>query len=409
MKKHNVLIDSACVRCKPNNILISRIHKYLLENDHEINNETREADYIIINTCGFNDFHESFSVDLFKKYNSEKTKNTKVISVGCLNKIDKPLLEEQAPDTIFVDTLNDLDNFFFNKVKFESIQEAHLTEEKINNFYPNTGDQLDLFDKIALIIGKLIAYSPFKRSIKINQILDEGFNKNKVYVEIAQGCLNNCSYCIIKKAKGSIKSRSIDRILEDIEKVYDPNKNLCLVADDCGSYGRDINENIFLLLYAINDKFPQIGIDLNTMHPIWVEKERDEFMKLFKRIKLNSINIPMQSGSQEILKRMNRNYSVENIISAINELREISPETLIWTHLIIGFPGETREDFLKTNSILECFDFTSKFIYSDRKGTPSASMEPKVPQRVKNLRKLRLQGKEIAINMKRALRMGGVG
>lgn len=400
MAKYKVILDSSDIICKPNNIIGSKVYKYLTRNNHLIENDLSKADYIIVNTCGFNKLRENVSVKLFKNYSAKKKKGAKVISIGCLNKINEGLIRTSFPDVILIFDLRELDEIFYNNVKIESIDEACLSEERINNLYNSTDKDFNFIEKTYLLMGRIfyfITKSILGRNSEIRQVLDEAFKQNKFFVEISTGCLSNCSYCIIKKAKGRLQSRSIEQIMRDIDSVYEPNKNLCLVADDCGCYGLDIKENIFSLLYTINEKYPELGIDLCYVNPLWIQKYQTEYINLFRKVKINSANISIQSGSDRIIKLMNRKYSVEKVIKVIKELKQASPQTLIWTHLIAGFPGETNDDFRSTMSILDYFDFATKFVYADREGTPSALMEPKVPEMVKGFRVFRLRIKEAKI------------
>ncbi len=393
MKKYRVLLDSANINCKPNGILSSRIYKYITKNGHGIVKDVSLADYIIINTCGYHEKREKISKELFRYYEKNKKNGARIISVGCLNKI-KDNLNAIFPEIEFVSDLSELDRVFLNNKRFEDIKEMYLDGKDIDSLH--TGPDKRIFDSITKIAFPIIGFlytinkRVFKKSLLLTQGFEHATHLNKLYVEIGKGCISNCSYCVIKKARGGIESRKIDQILNDVDKIYDSNKKLCLVGDDCGSYGLDIGENIFNLVYSISEKYPNLGIDLCYMNPFWIQKYEKGFISLLKKVKINSINIPMQSGSEKILKLMNRKYSPDRLIEIVKKLKRVSDKTMFWTQIIVGFPSEDEEDFLKSSSILDFFDIAYVFEYSDREGTASSSLMNKIPPKEKHARKRKL-------------------
>ncbi|MCD4779085.1 MAG: radical SAM protein [Candidatus Omnitrophica bacterium] len=408
MSQYKVFIDTACVNCKANSILGSRVYEYLERNDHHIEKSVKDADVIIINTCGFNAFHQNMSENLIKDYCSAKKPGSKLISIGCLNKIDQEVITSIYPDTILISELNELDEIFASQVPFANLTGAALTDERIDQIYISKNRYYDWTDSICLSIGKflyLAAHFHPGMQLKIKQVLDEAYKKNKFFVEISQGCLSQCSYCVIKRAKGQLRSRPIDHILQDIKRLYDPGKNLCLVAEDCGCYGLDKKTNLFTLMDRVKQIYPDLGVDLCYLNPLWVEKYFNEYIELFKNHKINSVNLSIQSGSDKIIQAMNRKYSVDTVRSFIDEIRTVSPQTLIWTHIIIGFPTETFLDFLKTLNILSAYDISYKFYYDEKKGTPSARLSPKVPRHIKAIWNVLYRLKEIQIYIVRFFSM----
>jgi tRNA A37 methylthiotransferase MiaB len=388
MSQYKVFIDTACVNCKANSILGSRVFEYLERNEHVIEKSIQDADYIIINTCGFNDFHQGMSERLIKDYSSAKKPGSKLISIGCLNEIDQDVITTTYPDTILISELNKLDEIFARQVPFAELTAAALTDERIDQIYKSRNRYYDLTDTVCLWTGKLLyhlfGFHP-RIQLRIKQVLDEAYKKNKFFVEISQGCLSQCSYCVIKRAKGRLRSRPVDHILEDIRRLYDPAKTVCLIAEDCGCYGLDQQTSLFALLGRIKDNYPDLRVDLCYLNPMWLEKHYEDYLRLFREHRINSVNISIQSGSERIIKAMNRKYSVQTVRSFIRELRQISPQTLVWTHIIIGFPTETFSDFLKTLRALEAYDISYKFYYDEKKGTPSEALSPKVSRLTKML------------------------
>ena len=202
-------------------------------------------------------------------------------------------------------------------------------------------------------------------------------HKNKIFIQISRGCNYNCSYCAIKKAKGNPVSIATENIIKNIRKIYHPSKTLVLVADDCAMYGVDTNSNLIKLIYEINKSFPGCKFDLSFIHPRYIQRFPDELINLFKNVNIEAVEIPLQSGSNRILKKMRRHYDIEKVLKIIEKIKKTSPQTLFLTQFIIGHPGETTRDFIKTLKSSKYFDFSYPITYSDMEGTHSFQLSNK--------------------------------
>jgi len=372
MKSYKIFIDSATLLCEGNLVDTSRIYRYAIENGHKVSNNPSEADFIIINSCGFIKSREEESVNLFKKYNLLKKEKASIIMYGCLIKINKNLVDSLDVYAVDLNEGKKFDKLFYNKVKFEDIKPYcdSKTRDKLGiekniiqtNKYP------------CFFITKLM--SPFLKKVRLNykRIVDTSSYKDKILVEISRGCASNCNYCAIKKARGKVNSRSIKEIITDIEYLYDPKKQLFLVADDCSCYGLDIKTNLIDLLYKINEKYPDLLIELDNINPYWLVRHSDEYVKLFKDVKINHVVIPVQSGSNKVLKNMNRQYDIKEVIEVVDQIKKVSPDTFISSHFIMGYPGESTIDFIKSLLCAMHFDLPIFLKYSEHAGSTSSSL-----------------------------------
>jgi len=372
MKSYKVYIDSAAWICEANLVGTSRIYQYMIENGHEIIKNPLEADFIVINSCGLTKIRRDLSINFFKEYHSQKKEKAKIIMFGCLVKIDKEKINSLDLTPIDFYEENKFDEIFYNKTKFENIHpncDIRIKEELLQG--------KDLFQSsriIPFILSGL--FFPFSKKMRLNyqNMINSFTYYNKNFVEIACGCTGNCSYCMIKKARGNIHSRQIKDIISDVEKLYYTSKNLFLVADDCGSFGLDIETNFFNLMYEINKRFPDLIIDLNYLNPYWLEKYSNEYIKLFKDVKINLASIPVQSGSNKILKKMNRRYNINKVIEVVDKLKKVSPKTITYSHFLIAFPGENTIDFFKTLYCAMHFDLPIALIYSEHENSLSSKL-----------------------------------
>ncbi|MGB4177035.1 MAG: tRNA (N6-isopentenyl adenosine(37)-C2)-methylthiotransferase MiaB, partial [Halanaerobiales bacterium] len=201
----------------------------------------------------------------------------------------------------------------------------------------------------------------------------------KAWVSIIQGCNNFCTYCVVPYVRGRERSRPFKDIINEVEKlVAEGVKEITLLGQNVNSYGKDFKENIdFADLLQELDKIPALyRLRYMTSHP------RDFSFKLIQVIKdtkavCEHFHLPIQSGSNRILKKMNRGYSREKYLELVNKIRQEVPEAAITTDIIVGFPGETEEDFQETIDLVKevRFDSAFTFIYSPRTGTPASKME----------------------------------
>jgi tRNA A37 methylthiotransferase MiaB len=212
-------------------------------------------------------------------------------------------------------------------------------------------------------------FLPFSKKLrfKYNQILKDVTHENRMFVEISKGCTGKCNYCVIKKAKGDLKSRKINHIIEDIKSIYDPTKTLFLAADDCGCYGSDIGLSLIELINEINKEFPNITIDLNYLNPRIMQDNPEGYVKLFENASFRYVIIPLQNGSNKIIKKMNREYDVKKILKLTDRIKKVAPSSILYAHFILSFPGERTTDFIKTLFAALHYDIPLPFIYTPMK------------------------------------------
>lgn len=212
--------------------------------------------------------------------------------------------------------------------------------------------------------------------------------KHKALVNITYGCNNFCTYCIVPYTRGREKSRKLEEVVCEIEHlVADGVKEVMILGQNVDSY-RDVNGNSFAdLLHAINNIKGLLRIRFMTSHPKDISDEMIDCFRTCDKLCKN-IHLPLQSGSDVVLKRMNRHYNIEKYLEIIDKLRNKCPDISISTDIIVGFPGETEEDFEATLDVCRRvkYDSAFTFIYSPREGTPAAKYEDQIPENIKHER-----------------------
>ena len=216
--------------------------------------------------------------------------------------------------------------------------------------------------------------------------------KSKALVNIMQGCNNFCTYCIVPYTRGRERSRMASDIVEEVKAlVADGVKEVMLLGQNVNSYSSPDGTDFPDLLYMINDIEGLERIRFMTSHPKDMsDKLINAYGELDKLCKY--VHLPVQAGSSDVLKRMNRRYTRESYLELVRKLRAVCPDITLSTDIIVGFPGETEEDFEETLSLVKevRYDSAFTFLYSIRKGTPAEKFEDQIPEEVKHERFERL-------------------
>ena len=239
------------------------------------------------------------------------------------------------------------------------------------------------FDKNERIIGVSdIQKVPFEE-MEVNN-----FDKTRAFVKIQDGCNNYCSYCIIPYLRGDVRSKKSDDVINEVKSLIESgHKEIVLTGIHTGHYGSDINESFAGLLKKLVKIDGLLRLRISSVE---ITELNDEFLDVLKnsQVLVDHIHIPLQSGSNTVLRRMNRKYDKDYFINKIDTIRSIRPDISITTDLIVGFPGETEDEFNETIDTLNKIKFSKihVFPYSRRKGTPADLMDNQIDEKVKKER-----------------------
>lgn len=226
----------------------------------------------------------------------------------------------------------------------------------------------------------------------IEGLPSERLYKEKALISIMAGCNNFCTYCIVPYTRGRERSRKAEDIVNEVKMlVADGVKEVMLLGQNVNSYHSCDGTDFPDLLYMINEVEGLERIRFMTSHP---KDMSDKLIQAFADCEklCNNVHLPVQSGSSNVLKRMNRRYTRESYLELVRKLRETVPDITLSTDIIVGFPGETEEDFEETLSLVKevRYDSAFTFLYSIRKGTPAEKFEDQIPEEIKHERFNRL-------------------
>lgn len=322
----------------------------------------KEADVIIFNTCAIRGGAENRAFGNIGAVKKLKMRDrNKIIAVcGCMSQ-QKENAEYLYKTYPYVDIIFGTNNLHM----FKDFIKKH-EEERKHNIYHSEEFGLE---------GENVAMHRTSGS--------------NAWVNIMQGCNNFCSYCIVPYVRGRERSRKMEDILREVREIsVNPQyETITLLGQNVNSYGKELGTNFVSLLKAVCEVEGNFKVTFMTSHPKDLSSEVIDFIATSDKM-LKQIHLPVQSGSNKILKLMNRNYTVEKYLGIIDEIKAKIPNCFLSTDIIVGFPEETEEDFEATCELLKKvkYDKVFAFMYSKRNGTPAAIMEGQIPEEVKNKR-----------------------
>ena len=338
--------------CKVNTYESQYIIEKFLEKGYEITNS--KADIYVINTCSVTNQSDAKSRKVINKVIRENS-DAVIVVMGCMIESHKDYQNEKV-----------------------SIILGNKDKAKVVSL---VSEYLKMHEK------KKILYDDFDSKFE-DMFIKNMSSRTRAFIKIQDGCENFCSYCIIPYTRGKQRSKKKEVVLEEVNTLVNNNyKEIVLTGIHTGHYGSDIKTTFPELLEEILkiEKLKRVRIS-----SIEITELNDEFLRVLKSsFKIaNQIHIPLQSGSDTILKLMNRKYLTNYFYDKINMIRKIRPDISITTDLIVGFPGESEELFLETYEFIKKIKFTKVhvFPYSIREGTKASLMPNQVPENIKKER-----------------------
>ena len=331
----------------------------ILEQIGYVKKETEDADFVIYNTCTVRENANNKVYGRLGYLHSQKKKNPDMMIALCGCMMQEPQVVEKIKKSYrFVNLVFGTHNLY----KFaELVYTSMISDRMIIDVWKDT--------------DKIVEDLPCDRKYFF-----------KSGVNIMFGCNNFCSYCIVPYVRGRERSREPEEIIKEIRSlVADGVVEVMLLGQNVNSYGKNLkNPMSFAKLLEEVEKIEGLErIRFMTSHPKDLSDELIEVMAKSKKI-CQHLHLPLQSGSSRILKIMNRKYTKEHYLELVEKLRKAMPDISLTTDIIVGFPGETEEDFQETLDVVRKvrYDSAFTFIYSKRTGTPAAVMENQVPEDV---------------------------
>ncbi len=320
------------------------------------------ADIIIINTCAVRENAEDKVYGEIGNLKYLRKKNKKLILAICGCMVEEPEILDHVMKT-YPEV-----NLFFG---------THEIADLYNLIYQNltTGERIVAVESKP---GEVVEELPVRRN-----------NEYKAFVNIIYGCDKFCTYCIVPYTRGKERSRKFDEVIKECKSIVDQGyQEITLLGQNVNAYGKDLDEGYdFADLMEAVAKLGIPRLRFTTSHPWDFSSKMIDVIAKYPNI-MKFIHLPVQSGNDEILRKMGRRYTRQDYLNLVQEMREKIPGLSLSTDIIVGFPNETEEEFLDTLSLVDIVKYEAAFtfIYSPRKGTPAARMEDNVPYEVKSRR-----------------------
>ena len=361
--------------CQQNEADSEKLRGYLTQSGYTIIQQAEGADVVVMNTCAIREHAEQRVFGNLGALTHTKRRHPeqKIFLCGCMageTKVSQRIRQSYP----HVDGVFSTHHLW----QFPEILYNVLTQKK-RQFY--------------------VADEPGSIAEGIPQVRD---SQLKAWVSIMYGCNNFCTYCIVPYVRGRERSRQPEDILRECRELIAAGcKDITLLGQNVNSYGKDLEGGMDFadLLAAIAQLPGEFLIRFMTSHPRDAGKKLFDTMAAYPKI-ARQLHLPFQSGSSRVLKAMNRHYDREKYLEAVNYAKSVMPDLVLTSDVIVGFPGETEEEFEETISLIQQVHYDSlfTFIFSPRTGTPAASMDDPTPKEEKNRRFDRLCAVQNAIS-----------
>lgn len=365
----------------PRNLVDSEVMLgILLKAGYEVAPTVEEADYLVVNTCGFLEASRQESRDTIQDLLSVRKKTAKLIVTGCMVQTHHEEMQKQFPKI----------DYFLGSGDVEGILKAVQATQK----------------------GKLV--STARSYLEVGEIPRQiSTPKHFAYLKIAEGCRKRCAFCIIPNIKGPLRSKTKEQILKEFQLLLDQGvKEIILIAQDLGDYGKDQgfkrSAGLVDLLKSLLKSDKDFWLRLLYLYPDEITDELIQLIKADKRI-CPYLDMPMQHVNNEMLKAMHRATSKEDIIQIITQLRKEIPGVVIRTSLMVGFPGETEEQFAEMAAFIQEYplDNIGIFKYSREEGSYAYDLPNQISEEVKEKRYHQLMKVQKKIVQKRNKKLIG--
>ncbi len=339
----NVMIYNLHNMCENNTLFLSRASRYFLLNGHTVVDRMSEADLVFIGGCAVTDLMRNRCQGTVLE-SMQRIGHARFVVFGCLAAFPEGLESAVGRD--------------IHRLHIIPYQASQKLDRLIGAWIP--------FETVS--VNRLKGHVPYQPRV----------GPDDSYVLIAQGCVNDCSYCNIKKVKGHVVSRPEETIEEEVRGLYGLGvRTMTLLADDCGSYGLDRGSDLPQLLDRLSRVAPELRYRLYTVFPSLFLQYGGQLEPLFARRRVPYLCLPAQSAARRVLDLMNRRYDPDHLAAAIGRLRALDREILVYSHFIFNFPTETWDEFEESVAFARHFDHSVFIGYGENSETPAASVFPK--------------------------------
>ena len=359
--------------CKVNQYDTEAVLEKFKAVDYEIVDFNDYADVYVVNTCTVTHLSDRKCRQMLRK-TKKINENSILVAMGCYAQIAADKIKDQVDE---IDIIIGTDK-------------RNQIVEVVEDFAKNRAETINL-------VSDIMDVNEFEE-MTISHLGE----RTRVYIKVQEGCNNYCTYCIIPYTRGKIRSRKEEQVVEEVTRLANLGfKEIILTGIHVLAYGKDLGDtNLIQLLKRVHEVEGIERIRMSSIEPVAITEEFIEALRELPKV-CHHFHLSLQSGSDRVLKRMNRKYTTTDYIKSVEDLRALWPDVAITTDIIVGFPGETDEEFEETIAFVEKVKLSQIHIFpfSPREGTPAAKMKDQIAPAVKEKREKALAAKEKALRL----------
>lgn len=359
--------------CKVNQYDTEAVLEKFKAADYEVVDFNDYADVYVVNTCTVTHLSDRKCRQMLRK-TKKINEDSILVAMGCYAQIAADKIKDQVSE---IDIIIGTDK-------------RNQIVEVVEAFEKDRAETINL-------VSNIMDVNEFEE-MTISHLGE----RTRVYIKVQEGCNNYCSYCIIPYTRGKIRSRKEDQVVEEVKKLANLGfKEIILTGIHVLAYGKDLGDtNLIQLLKRVHEVEGIERIRMSSIEPVAITEAFIEALKELPKV-CHHFHLSLQSGSDRVLKRMNRKYTTDEYLRSVEDLRALWPDVAITTDIIVGFPGETEEEFEETVAFVEKVKLSQIHIFpfSPREGTPAAKMKEQIAPEVKEKREKKLAAKEKVLRL----------
>lgn len=378
------ITTTGCPECY---VDLKMLEKYYQDNyGYIISKSYKDADFIIILGCAVTQQAEDLTLSLVEHMRHTKKRDAEIVLHGCITKIRTDLNISEGFSSPSFDEIAKILRRGDNSQGViipptYGKEDSAIVEFKKNfskkHFYRQVEFRQKGILRPCLELGRL-CMQKYKDFITENLL---PHNANTVCLRISTGCQGNCSYCVIRLARGKVRSQPPEAVKKTFKEFLDKGySDFALIGTNIGDYGKDLKKDLFDLLADLVEIKGHFRIRLRNLNPKWLIRHQVGFSQLLQSGKILFVLSPVQSASNRVLSLMNRGYRAEEFLECLTEIRRAYPPLIIKTHMMVGFPTESEDEYQESLAWVgrEPFDYMRLFLYQDRPGTKASRLNPKI-------------------------------
>ena len=386
MKKSGFYIYANSGGCPQNQLDGAQAAAYLQKNGHKWRKSPRNAEFIIVNGCGYHLKKEQQYLDTLINFRRFTNEGATIIASGCLPKIAPESLQRISFDGPVIPA-SELHNI--TKIIPPRFIDWQDTEQ--NRIPRNLYNYASPFRKVVYhLVDNLRNKLPYSWRIHWDRLLVYNHSPKSYIVRVGEGCLNRCAYCAIRLSRGKLNSKPIEKILAEIKQGIDQGETeIILTATELAAWGRDAGMNLADLLEAALKLSDSCKFILLYANPRWMIDIWDRLEPVFKSGRITFCHLSLNGGSDGVLKRMNRGYTLGEFNNLVEAIKASAPGTVLQTQIITGFPGETEEEFQISLDYFtrNFFNTVHVHAFSPRPNTDACSMPDQISESIRQKRR----------------------